>query len=580
MTSPKKSEKPSNSTIQTFKPDNQELSLIKLTNQMISSGDIKTPIEFAKKFMFSLDSEEQFSIDIELLIEWKVYDRKDNIKVKLKKNFILDTDYQVRSLVPELSGARNSKAPQAGKNKEIIMLTIDCFKFMCMLSNNDIGKQVKTYYLDLEKVFKKYMLLQYQEQLQLKDTEILKITNSHNLFLKRRKRDVFEKGNVVYIVSHDAFDLYYKDDYDKIGKATQKTDESVSAFTSRLSTYNTCAPGNYKVHYLIYVDNNSLLENILKEKYKKQLDPTNKEWIKGEKVEDIITFIREVCKLLEMEYKDFEYKTDIMDNINLDKEDMKDDEIEFEIIEDSGDNKSESESESTDLDETDSETESEDDIEKSKENKRYKEILNKLDTYLLKHLREIAKEIKSKYCSNKKDYCNSIKIRVNELRTNMKLCIKCNIKKDNDEFRKTTIGYVLKCKECELSECKKETKYKEFKESEITDEDDTKNCSTCKKLLNLEDFSKNKTRADGYEYNCKNCESKRGQKKENIRLIKKRPKNIKPYHKWCSNCETEKHVDEFFKASKRQDGLQNSCKICDNKTKCKRKLLNKLKTSS
>ena len=39
---------------------------------------------------------------------------------------------------------------------------------MCMLSNSEIGKQVKNYYLDLEKIFKQYIILEFQEkQLQL-----------------------------------------------------------------------------------------------------------------------------------------------------------------------------------------------------------------------------------------------------------------------------------------------------------------------------------------------------------------------------------------------------------------------------
>ena len=78
--------------------------------------------------MFTFDSKESFPINIEVLMEMKVYDRKDNCKTKLNKNFILDTDFKVQNLAPESSGARNSNAIQAGKNKENIMMTVDCFK--------------------------------------------------------------------------------------------------------------------------------------------------------------------------------------------------------------------------------------------------------------------------------------------------------------------------------------------------------------------------------------------------------------------------------------------------------------------
>ena len=44
---------------------------------------------------------------------------------------------------------------------------------MCMLANSEIGKQVKIYYLDLEKIFKQYIILELQEkQSQLKHYEI------------------------------------------------------------------------------------------------------------------------------------------------------------------------------------------------------------------------------------------------------------------------------------------------------------------------------------------------------------------------------------------------------------------------
>ena len=177
----------------------------------------------------SLDFAEKFPINIEVLIEMKVYDRKDNCKTKLNKNLILDTDFNVQNLAPELSGARNSKAMQAGKNKENIMLTVDCFKSMCMLANSETGKQVKNYYLDLEKIFKEYILrdiklLTQEKQQAIEDKEqaitekanitrrLSSVTQNHNKLLKRRRRGVYEIGNVVYIMSHVAYvkskDLY------------------------------------------------------------------------------------------------------------------------------------------------------------------------------------------------------------------------------------------------------------------------------------------------------------------------------------------------------------------------------------
>ena len=158
-----------------FKPDNSKL--VQLTEQMIQTNEVKTPLAFAKKFMFTFDSKEPFPINIDVLIEMKVYDLVGNIKKKLIKNFNLDTEYKVQKATPEYSGV--AKKGGTG-SKENIMLTVDCFKSMCMLANSEAGKQVKNYYLDLEKIFKRYIMIEFEEkqlevdqkQLELKQSQL------------------------------------------------------------------------------------------------------------------------------------------------------------------------------------------------------------------------------------------------------------------------------------------------------------------------------------------------------------------------------------------------------------------------
>ena len=130
------------------------------------------------------------------------------------------------------------------------------------------------------------------------------LTQNHNKMLKRRIRGVYEIGNVVYIISHIAFTTYYKDDYYKIGISTQTMTETTPAFTNRLTSYKTGAPLDYKVHYLIYVENNKLIEDIIKLKYKNQLNPSNGEWIKSVKLEEIINSIRHLCNYIGLPCKE------------------------------------------------------------------------------------------------------------------------------------------------------------------------------------------------------------------------------------------------------------------------------------
>jgi hypothetical protein len=108
-----------------------------------------------------------------------------------------------------------------------------------MIVRNETGRKIQQYYLDLEKVFKTYVILEFQQSqiqiqesqkiVELKDKEIKKITQNHEQYLKRKRRNPYEVGNVVYVVSNKAFTCYFKADYYKIGEASQKSEEDDSA---------------------------------------------------------------------------------------------------------------------------------------------------------------------------------------------------------------------------------------------------------------------------------------------------------------------------------------------------------------
>ena len=148
-------------------------------------------------------------------------------------------------------------------------------------------------------------LLESERVLSNTVNELKNVKIKNEKLLKRQKRDKYDKGNCCYVLTHEAFEGFYKQPYFKIGKATQTSNEQPSAFMKRLSTYNTCAPTNYKVHYVLYTENNSMLENLIKIKFMNNLDPANKEWVKGVKVDRIISFMKEVCELCCMAYREF-----------------------------------------------------------------------------------------------------------------------------------------------------------------------------------------------------------------------------------------------------------------------------------
>lgn len=130
------------------------------------------------------------------------------------------------------------------------------------------------------------------------------LNKNHNKILRARKRDLYERGNVNYIISHKNFNVNGKI-YWKIGKATQSKSENIPAFTTRLTGYNTGAPINYTVHYLIYIDDNVLLEKNIKYRFRDQTVESNKEeWIEDCPIENIIFFCRKICDNMKMPYKE------------------------------------------------------------------------------------------------------------------------------------------------------------------------------------------------------------------------------------------------------------------------------------
>ena len=141
--------------------------------ECISKNEESVDIEFCKWFMFlQTDNSNKFPIIIEKLIELKIYDIKENAKKKLIKHFTIDTDYKVNKLARVCSGASKNRPSSSqnktavkthgGHNKEEIFLTIDCFKSMCMLSNNEMGKKVREYYLFVERVLKSLIEMKIQ----------------------------------------------------------------------------------------------------------------------------------------------------------------------------------------------------------------------------------------------------------------------------------------------------------------------------------------------------------------------------------------------------------------------------------
>jgi superfamily II DNA or RNA helicase/phage anti-repressor protein len=102
--------------------------------------------DFHNIYTFDTENENEFIINIDIVTKW-LLSTKSRLKETLVRSYNKNIDYKVSK---EKSG-KISKS-----NKEIIMLTPDCFKRLCLVSKTKKSEEVRTYFIELEKILDKY----------------------------------------------------------------------------------------------------------------------------------------------------------------------------------------------------------------------------------------------------------------------------------------------------------------------------------------------------------------------------------------------------------------------------------------
>jgi len=174
-----------------------------------------------------------FVIDIESVSKWLKIIR-GNIKKTLSETYREKIDYKISI----------NKSITAGRPRETIYLTPDCFKRICMLTKSSKGEEVRTYYIQLEKHIDKY-----------KDN-IINDLRSRVKVLERNMKpiEIPKDEGVVYVLetreSVGLNDLY------KLGISTD--------FKSRLTTHHTSHADNVEVKHIYKTSDVKGVERCLK----------------------------------------------------------------------------------------------------------------------------------------------------------------------------------------------------------------------------------------------------------------------------------------------------------------------------
>jgi phage anti-repressor protein len=200
--------------------------------------------DFNNIYEFNEDNYSDYMINLDIVSKW-LETRKRKLKETLIKSYTKNIDYIIKKEKP----GKISKT-----NKEIILLTPDCFKRMCLLSRTKKSEDVRTYYLELEKLLNNY-----------KDYIIEKLKKTVEILENNQKEVPKNMKGVIYI-------LKSLKDIDGIYRFGQTAD-----FKKRLANYNSSNSDKMKVVYIYETKNIKAVEacvlaQIKTHRYKKRKD--------------------------------------------------------------------------------------------------------------------------------------------------------------------------------------------------------------------------------------------------------------------------------------------------------------------
>jgi phage anti-repressor protein len=140
------------------------------------------------------DDNSKHVVDLDLVYEWMGFTRKNNAKRMLTKSFDVDTDYSVNVLL-----LPKEQQTRGGHNKEMVLMSVPTFKSLCMMSNTERGKQTRTYYLSMERVFFKHTQQKLAKQAELLDQMKSRLM-ANELVGQQKLIEAYHQKPCVYVI--------------------------------------------------------------------------------------------------------------------------------------------------------------------------------------------------------------------------------------------------------------------------------------------------------------------------------------------------------------------------------------------
>ncbi len=213
------------------------------------------------------DKNIDFVVDLDDIWKWLGFQQKYHAKVVLEKNFKLDIDY--KNLAHATSGAVSEEEPtvkqNGGHNKQTILLTIKCFKSLCLKAQTKKAGEIHEYYMKMEEVLHQIVEEETDElrlQLEKKENIILEkdiaLKNS-----KKEKQKAVEQAIIVHFPLNT--ECIYFGTIDNTNEENEKlikfghTNDLATRLQDHRKNYN-----NFELVEAFKVQNKVEIENLIK----------------------------------------------------------------------------------------------------------------------------------------------------------------------------------------------------------------------------------------------------------------------------------------------------------------------------
>ena len=233
-------------------------------------------------YVSSYNNQNDFIVNLDDIYKWIGFSRKCSAKRLLENNFKLNIDYNiVTGIASKCEIIFTTNLHKGGTNKEKILLTIDCFKSVCLLASTKKSKELYNYYIKIEKCIFRYLhdklveqtnksiLLQNQlteksNEIKLKDDIIISLQKQ----LLQYNLQEIKSIHIMYICSTDIENTY-----------------KINSTYSNYSNIKQCIESLQKLHtkntlieHVTITSNKPLLESVIYHILDKYRCSTNKDY--------------------------------------------------------------------------------------------------------------------------------------------------------------------------------------------------------------------------------------------------------------------------------------------------------------